>query len=222
MSFVIGDVAGQFKALQALVAQVTGEEVILVGDLIDRGPQSREVIEWAIATPNVITLRGNHEDMMIDHCRNQHRYEEGIWLMNGGGQTINSYGFPASGNVWDRTLLFKHIPESHVAWLESLPLLIEREDLLISHAPINMYHSLEITKGLPLENGLSLVWSRDTPQKIEGKLQLFGHNANWRLRPFHDYAKSMEPWAICLDTSWDKVLTGYDTKTKKTIQQPYI
>ena len=216
---VIGDVAGQFKALTALVDKFPkGEEVVLVGDLMDRGPDSNKVIEWAMTTPNVLTIGGNHEDLMVDHCRNQHRYEEGIWLMNGGGETINSYGFPLNGNVWDMKLLFKHIPEAHIAWLESLPLFIEREDVFISHAPVSMFHKLEVAKTLPLESGSSLVWNRSEPEKMEGKLQLFGHNANWKLRKFG----SPDPWAICLDTSWDKVLTGYNTKTKEFYQQPYI
>lgn len=215
---VIGDIAGQYKALLALVDKFPkGEEIVLVGDIIDRGPQSREVVEWAMSIPGVITLRGNHEDMMIDHCRRTVRYEDGIWLMNGGDETLLSYGFPPSANVWNKESLMRHIPEAHVAWMESLPLFIERDDVFISHAPISEFHSLEIAKTLPPRNGSSLVWNRTEPNKIDDKIQLFGHNANWGLRKFGE-----PPWAICLDTSWDKVLTGYNTSTKEFYQQPYI
>jgi serine/threonine protein phosphatase 1 len=212
---VIGDVAGEYDTLLALVKKMPKDEIVLLGDIIDRGKKSKDCVEWAIE--NATMVLGNHCDMMIDHCRKQGRYERGIWLMNGGDETLNSYGFPFTENVWNKEILSQYIPESHLAWLESLPMFIERDDLFISHAPASMFYNLEFTKTIPPANGSSLVWNRTEPKKMEGKLQLFGHNASWRLRKF-----GTPPWAICLDTSWDKVLTGYNTKTQEIYQQPYI
>jgi len=67
---VIGDVGGQFDALISLYAKAPkADKTILVGDLNDRGTKSRQVIEWAIQEPNVITLHSNHGDMFVDYYR---------------------------------------------------------------------------------------------------------------------------------------------------------
>ena len=55
---IIGDIAGEFDALIELVKRMPDEDILLVGDLVDRGPKSLQVIEWAIDTPNVSALLG--------------------------------------------------------------------------------------------------------------------------------------------------------------------
>ena len=73
---IIGDIAGRFDELMLLLAKMPeADKVILVGDMVDRGPKSKEVIEWAMNNPNVIAIKGNHEDMMVDFC------EDGKWII---------------------------------------------------------------------------------------------------------------------------------------------
>jgi hypothetical protein len=69
---------------------------------------------------------------------------------------------------------------------------------------------------------MSIVWNREepTPRK-DGKLQIFGHNAQFGFKKFH-YSTALKPFAICLDDSWKKKLTGYNTKTGEIYQQDYI
>lgn len=215
MSVCIGDIAGQYDAFIRLVAKLPKDEpIILVGDLVDRGPKSRQVLDWVQKTPNVRAIRGNHEDLLIDYVNNRHRYDRGLYHRNGGDATLACYGDD------DKEELFKH-----VAWLESLPLYIEEDGFFISHAPISSLRSIdeakaftaEEIKGYPKESGL--LWNRDEPIERPGVIQVSGHNAQWSLKMFGDPSN---PWAISLDDSWANKLTAYDTKTKQIYQESYI
>jgi serine/threonine protein phosphatase 1 len=68
--------------------------VITLGDYIDRGPNSRQVIErlmeWRSDTLRLMALKGNHEAMMWEVCNNLADLD--WWIQNGGGQTLASYG----------------------------------------------------------------------------------------------------------------------------------
>ncbi len=222
MSIIVGDIAGQYNALLRLVAKFPKDEpIILVGDIIDRGPHSKDVVEWARTNPLVRAIRGNHEDMFIDHVEKTKRYDYGLWYENGGGDTLASYGDEDS------------IPADHIAWLKSLPLYIEEEGFFISHAPIANGRSIAQAKEFSLEEiefrpKLSgLLWNRDFPDYIEGVIQVFGHNANFGLKQFFRPASvqlvvSDKPYAICLDDSWQDKVTGLNTKTLEVYQEPYV
>ena len=74
--WVIGDVHGYFSTLQSLVEKLELNEndaVVMLGDLIDRGPSSADVVNYVKSTENIHSIRGNHEQMMIegfdDVCR---------------------------------------------------------------------------------------------------------------------------------------------------------
>lgn len=214
---IIGDIGGEFDALIKLAAKMPqGEEFILVGDLVDRGPKSKEVVEWAMK--NATVIMGNHEHMMVDHLRETRQYMDGNWFPNGGAFTLKSYGIADGAILSDRKMLMEKVPEDHVKWMESLPTWLEREGFFITHAPVNMFHSLENTKALNLLNPESLVWNRTDPQPMDGVIQVFGHNANWGLREF---IKDDKLFAICLDDSWQKQLTGLNTKTMEIFQEPF-
>ena len=216
MAYVIGDIAGEFKALKALIEQFPkNEEIILVGDMIDRGKQSNRVIEWAMNADNVRALKGNHEHMMLDfHGRayeNQRMpiYDRGIWGYNGGDMTLESYGV-------------KGVLKEHLDWLEALPLYIDEDGFFISHSSWYKPYSLE--KVCDINDRMfidfNIIWNREEPVPIENKLQIFGHNSQWGLREFKDDGGKI--FAICLDDSRRKKLTAYDTKTGKIYQQKYI
>lgn len=83
---IVGDVHGCFDKLrEALYAvrfsAVTGDRLFIVGDLVDRGPQSAEALQW-LAQPGIFAVRGNHEQMAIDHVAGQS--DSGMYLANGG------------------------------------------------------------------------------------------------------------------------------------------
>ena len=188
---IIGDIAGQFDALRFLAELYKGERICLVGDLIDRGPKSKEVVQWCIDNKNrVDVVMGNHEHMFIDwydyhYSPDYERYYSGDdWVRNGGFQTLQSY------------VSFTEIPKEHMAFLRALPKKRFYKNVLVTHAPI---HPL-----MP-DNEYMCLWNRTEPERIENTLQVFGHNSHWGWRPFGD---PKDPWAICIDTSRDRMLTA--------------
>ncbi len=141
----VGDIHGELKRLKDLHRQVLAYvrevlpewplQFIHLGDLIDRGPDSRGVIDYLMAfeastLPRPITLRGNHEQMMIEaHADlDPESAEWRMWIMNGGAETMASY-------AGESPLLVAR----HLAWLESLPTLHEVPEagLVFVHAGID-------------------------------------------------------------------------------------
>lgn len=131
--YAIGDVHGEDALLESLHASILAHhaaaggpaELVHVGDLIDRGPDSRAVVERVMrlqSTPppllEVICLRGNHEQMLIDALRNEENEDAlGFWLRNGGTQTLLSYERAnGRGHNWHACL-----DSGHTDWLDSLP-----------------------------------------------------------------------------------------------------
>ena len=207
---IIADIAGRFDELMLLLAQMPKDEpIILVGDLIDRGPKSKEVIEWAMTTPNVTVIKGNHEDMMVDFALNLKRYEEGIWFMNGGNKTMYSYGCMLSHEKPSNDERIRAaIPKEHIDFLQKCPIFYKTDGLFVSHAPWN--GSFDLGHYKSEEDAL---WNRYKPHKHEGVFQIFGHNSS--MRQYGDYA-------ICLDNSSKRVLTGIHWPSKKIYEQPYL
>ncbi len=79
----IGDVHGMFDLLLKLIDKLPkNNELCFLGDLIDRGPESKEVVDY-VRDNNHLCVMGNHEDMMLDAFT--HIESENIWIYNGGG-----------------------------------------------------------------------------------------------------------------------------------------
>ena len=125
--FVIGDIHGCAKALRTLIEFIEPEprdELIFLGDYVDRGPDSRGVIDQIIELQDrcrVIALRGNHEIMLFGVAFGG--LDGTIWLESGGKTTVTSYG----GSL-------EKIPTSHRAFLQSLLPHHETEDAIYVHA----------------------------------------------------------------------------------------
>lgn len=151
--YVIGDVHGRLDLLRDLLAKVEehagalppndATHVILLGDLIDRGEQSREVLGFVYAaqqrSDRLIVLLGNHEDMMLkalDRSPGALR----AWMRIGGKATVRSFGLEppaASGDsraYADR--LAKEVPQEWVEWLRQLPLNAVSGSYMFCHAGV--------------------------------------------------------------------------------------
>lgn len=138
--YAIPDIHGRFDLLSSLwqtlltdeKLDLTQDRVVFLGDMIDRGPQSREVIEMIKGLTethgkHVIALRGNHESLCLDALKDteasRHAHAMELWSWNGGGATLRS--FP------NRT-----IPEETLEWLRLLPLHYRGDTgFFFSHAP---------------------------------------------------------------------------------------
>lgn len=216
MTNIIGDIAGRYDELIELVDQMPEGEVISVGDMVDRGPNSRAVLDFFMA-PGRRAILGNHEHMMLDYYREGGYYSPGVWFGNGGFKTM--------GNFEDY-----EVPEKYLAWLESLPLYIEIGDTLITHAFLrNMHDDQALEYGCDLGKSIydsggaaecTVLWNRSRPtQKKRWALQVTGHNAQYGLRYWKDDEDKV--FAICLDDSGNDKLTGLHLESMKVFQVDY-
>jgi len=140
--------------------------------------------------------------------------------LNSGDTTLYSMGLERSGSL----------PEVLLDYLESLPLLIKEEGLIVTHAPIHSGLSIENLsssdhlENCPLEE--SVIWSRENPVPREGYFQVFGHNG-YQYRRAHFFGKgfmirSETAFAVCIDTVRGQLLSGIHWPTRQIFTQEYI
>jgi Calcineurin-like phosphoesterase len=133
LTFAVGDVHGCLDKLQRLLAAcdihagARPARYVFLGDYIDRGPQSRGVVELLIQRQagrpgTIVCLRGNHEQMAIDAHASDRAVP--LWLANNGASTLRNYGGPIS-------------PE-HLAWLSALPFCHDDGLRFFVHAGIDL------------------------------------------------------------------------------------
>lgn len=210
----IGDIAGQYEALMKLVEKLPPNKgIILLGDLNDRGWQSKEVIQWAMDNAHrVLTLDSNHGDMFVDWYK-QHtdpmyipRYDKEIFEWNGGRATLSSYGHNIDTVTMD-ALLRDKLLQSHLAFLSLAPshhmTSINRVDYIFSHAPllVNPHRKLHqwLDKGqgftgLNRDTEYNYQWNRYEPDKfhpeLPGFVSVFGHNSGNGVKVFCEQYKN--------------------------------
>jgi serine/threonine protein phosphatase 1 len=186
--FAIGDIHGCYDPLVRLLGRIpidwSRDRLIFIGDYIDRGPQSFEVVQHLVELqarqPDTVFLKGNHEQMLLDYLSGRDRM---TYLYNGGQQTLDGYLQHASSSGR------YPIPDAHLRFFESLRLMFETEDYIFVHAGLRW--------GLPLErqNTEDLLWIRESfidTRRSFGKRVVFGHT------PFDE--PRVEPNKIGIDT----------------------
>lgn len=156
--YAIGDVHGCARSLEALLARINPvpeDHLVFVGDYVDRGPRSREVIEMLVDAQKASTdgrgpactfLRGNHDQMMLDWLD---RGEFELWGHNGAMATLGSYSGSAGRHG---------IPEEHIAFLRATRIYFDTPDYFFVHAGLNP--DLTIAQNLEFETPRTFLWSR--------------------------------------------------------------
>jgi serine/threonine protein phosphatase 1 len=138
-TYCISDIHGQAETLIKLLNKFDIEQrFIFLGDYIDRGPESKGVLDILMNLPskNVIFLKGNHEDMLLRWLDN--KIDPLQWFQNGGYDTIISYGYiPTGENLDDIRKDFKKTFYNHLVFLNNLKLYYEDEKFIYVHAGIN-------------------------------------------------------------------------------------
>ena len=150
--YAIGDVHGRLDLLLPLLAQIRDDiaardhadnHVVLLGDLVDRGPYSAETIEYAAGhLPGFATfhvLMGNHEEAMLRALDPGEGRNENLWLKFGGYETLASYGVPVSAlgeELPSAEMLRRYVPERHRRFLEGLPDTVRFGDYVLVHAGV--------------------------------------------------------------------------------------
>ena len=195
-TLVIGDIHGCLKSLETLVDYVSpnkDDTLVTVGDYIDRGPDSKGVIDFLNhyrQSNKLITLKGNHEQMMENaRVSEQEHY---FWLVNGGDATLESFNTPDINEIskpyWD--------------FMAKCPLYHETDNHFIAHA------GLEADLPLNKQPEETLLWKRvhDAEPHISGKTLVCGHTSQRSGNPLvlgHTICIDTYPvgsgWLTCLD-----------------------
>lgn len=148
--YAIGDVHGHLDLLLRIEERIAAEAVaddrkliVMLGDYVDRGPQSAAVLDHLLARPPTgferICLAGNHDAMMAAFCRRP--WEAPEWLDLGGRETLLSYGIEARAadrrTLNDRRFhqqLQASIPDEHLRFLSDLPIMLLAPGYTFVHA----------------------------------------------------------------------------------------
>ena len=187
--YVVGDIHGQAASLKAVMRKISSHAstrptrnivTVFVGDYIDRGLHSKEVIETLITAGElgtIVALRGNHEELMLSSLADNANMKE--WCAVGGIQTMFSYGIDVSelmvGRGYDvaRAALREAVPKAHLAWLAGLPSRYEQGDYFFCHAGIDP------ERPLCAQEETDLLWIRQKftrSEKPYSKIIVHGHS----------------------------------------------
>ena len=167
--FAVPDIHGRLDRFIALMDvlvksanfDITKDRLIFLGDYVDRGPDSRGVLNLLqqYQKDGAIVILGNHEDMLINMVKTKQLDAMQLCVMNGGDQTLQSYwGSFTFPKGWDGIMSWCTEPDlvAHVDWLETLPLYHEENGFFFSHAPIPHYFNHYT---LALTDKKTLIWS---------------------------------------------------------------
>ncbi|MEQ1819702.1 MAG: metallophosphoesterase family protein [Terricaulis sp.] len=204
--YAIGDVHGEIEKLDRLLdfiredarLRAASHKVVFLGDLIDRGPDSRAVVARAMAlvqAGEALAVKGNHEELMVHAYEKTESVGVFFWAENGGDETISSY-MMANG-VYDDWR--DAIDDRHVKWLRELPAMIRDEErgLVFVHGGIDPATFPNCTDEVRM-------WTRSQKffdpgrwpnrPELEGVVVVHGHT------PTHDFKPHSDPRRINVDT----------------------
>lgn len=184
MRLAIGDIHGCLKSLETMLEVVSPTEddlLVTLGDYVDRGPDSKGVIDRLLRLKkrhHFVHLMGNHEIQMIRALETQHDRERFLSGLCGGRDTLDSYG----GG-------FEDVPEEHWEFMRSAGLYYELEEHILVHA------GLEASVSVEEQDQETYYYQRFHSQKKHesGKVVVCGHTIQGDLPTNVGYA-------VCLDT----------------------
>lgn len=186
VAYAIGDVHGRADLLEDTLAWIATDAarraarrrvIVTVGDYVDRGPDSRGVVERLAAGPpdgfELVCLKGNHEDFLTGFLETGSGLS--LWAMNGGVPTLASYGVAGADDgdaAAVRSALARAVPAHHLAFLDGLGLMHREGDYCFVHAGVR--------PGVPLDaqDPHDLMWIRgeflSSPEDF-GAVVVHGH-----------------------------------------------
>lgn len=196
--FAIGDIHGEFELLLKLMEKIEARRendegfiVVFLGDYVDRGPDSRSVVEFLMKGPSNpkdqwICLKGNHEDMMVEALSAGGMDDWLHWRRNGGDATQASYNGATRDEV------------SHdVSWMKDLPVMLEMDNHVFVHAGLMPGFDLDH------QDEQTCMWIRDRFLRANGtdwnKHVVHGHTPHHGMKPKISEPELL-PWRTNLDT----------------------
>ncbi len=166
--FVIPDIHGCARTFRCMLENIIhfgkDDRLYVLGDMIDRGPRSKEVLDTILRLRSdgyhVHPLRGNHEEMFLQSCRDRGYFR--VWMLNGGRATLDSFGIEDGCDV----------PLPYRQFISGLPYFIGLPDFVLVHGSLNF----QIPD--PFADTEAILWSRNTTvnrQLIGGRRVIGGH-----------------------------------------------
>ena len=190
-TFAFGDIHGSartFNQLLDVIGLDRTDTLYLLGDLIDRGPDSRGVIETIIQMQrdgfDIRPICGNHEQMLILAIKSAVFEDLLDWLENGGGATLESYQIDHPNEI----------PREHLNFLEALPYYRMTPQYLFVHAGLDF----SLDDPLSVAGRTAMLWTRDgkvNSKKIGGRTMVTGHST----RTLDEIRKSLTTKHIRID-----------------------
>ncbi len=198
--YAVGDIHGCLDRLVALhemiaddiaVRPIQHTTLVHLGDFVDRGTDSAQVVDWLINLPpvpadSIINLMGNHEEMMLSAIAGVDKEAPEQWLMNGGADSLLSWGIPRTvpASEWANRL-----PRQHLMFLRDLALSHRIGPYLFVHAGVR--------PGVPLEHQTrqDMLWIREpflSSRADHGAVVVHGHTPK--------RAPVVQPNRIAIDT----------------------
>ena len=181
-TWVIPDIHGYAETLTNIldhqIKPSKNDHLIFLGDYIDRGPNSKGVIDIIMnlekSGHHITPLKGNHEDVCLKTREESKRRKEFFgtrsisqmqanWEILGGRKTLNSFGISRADEI----------PEKYIQWMHSLKYYIELDHFFAVHAGFNF------KANDPFSDTQAMIWIRDyevLPGKINNKKIIHGHN----------------------------------------------
>lgn len=200
--YIIGDIHGQAQMLEDLLAMIQSHHqwkypelqanLVYLGDYIDRGPDSKAVIDLVMAglpSFSSICLKGNHEDLLWKCLHNDERSHWNNWMSAGGEVTLKSFGYDLFQSKYNAILLKETLGKKRINWLSNLELTYQYSDFICVHAGF--------TPGISIEdqNEHDMLWIRR--RFLEGNHK-FGYGVIHGHTP--NNVPVIRPNRICLDT----------------------
>jgi len=193
-AYAIGDIHGRFDLLQEITGMIEADlkrnpidlsVEIYLGDYVDRGPDSRAVLNYLSSAPSVcvkrVCLKGNHDEIFLTYLKDPSVLVD--WRELGGLETLYSYGVspPMSRDPELATQcherLLEIMPEGHIAFLRGLPLRVELGTYLFVHAGIRPDRPKD------KQNDDDLIWIREpflSSRRDYGCIVVHGHTPHDR------------------------------------------
>lgn len=190
--YAIGDIHGRYDLLRRLLRQIKAHHsslpraervrIIVLGDFVDRGPDSARVLKLLLRisrrTDIVVCLLGNHEDLMLDALAGMERAQS-AWLRLGGDATLQSFGITLDilGALDSRAaaaLMRAAVTQPAIDWMRTRPLMIRSGDYIFCHAGLR--------PGTPIwqQTREDLLWIRgeflESSDPFEGAVVVHGHS----------------------------------------------
>jgi len=229
---IVGDVHGEYKSLLSLIDKMPlNSQLIFVGDLVDRGMESAQVVRF-VRDNKLLCVKGNHELMMVEYGRKfikdveEYRTidQDNMWLQHGGKETLLSYGLISmQGNqmivhpfIKDFIFQFK----DDINWMDKLPIYIELDKkhssgrtIVVSHSAIASVWGGRDDKALESEFNNTVLWGRKKPLDVEPIFNIFGHTTQQYMADIQGHYVNVDTGCYMKTESGFGLLSAYCVET---------